>query len=330
MALRRVAIEDPTDLIDDLVADEFGLLRVCKQSCLPTTAISSWSSISSRKSSRWSNRRKTRRRFLDSLAVVAADQRSRVRVLVTVRADFFDRPLQYERFAESLKTGLVTVGPPSRDGLAAAVAAPARRVGVELEPGLVNLIVRDVQGQPGGLPLLQYALTELFASRQGDVLTIEAYNATGGVQGALGRRAEEIFAALPPGGRRPGLADLPEAGDVDETGAVGRRRVLQTELKSLGIDYGALDQILHEFGAFRLLSFDHHPVTRGPTVEVAHEALLSEWERLAGWVEERGEDLATRRRHQHRRPGMDRLGQGPRLPPQRWPPHAGRGLDRRP
>ncbi len=295
-ALRRVAIEDPPDLIDDLVADEFGLLRVCKQ-ILPADnnylvlVIDQFEEVFSLVESE-----ETRRLFLESLAVVAADQRSQVRVLVTVRADFFDRPLQYERFAESLKAGLVTVSPPSREGLAQAVAAPARRVGIEIEPGLVNLIVRDVQGQPGGLPLLQYALTELFAARQGDLLTIDAYNATGGVQGALGRRAEEIFAALPPGGRDAAEQVFLRLVTVDETGAVGRRRVLQTELKSLGVDHGALDQVLHEFGAFRLLSFDHHPITRGPTVEVAHEALLSEWERLAGWVEERGEDLATRRR----------------------------------
>jgi DNA-binding SARP family transcriptional activator/WD40 repeat protein len=295
-ALRRVAVEDPPDLIDDLVADERGLLRVCKQ-ILPVgtndlvLVIDQFEEVFSQVGSE-----ETRRLFLDTLAVVAADSRSRVRVLVTIRADFFDRPLHYPRFAEAVKASLVTVGPPSRDGLAQAVAAPARRVGVDLEPGLVNLIVRDVEDQPGGLPLLQYALTELYASRRGDVLTIDAYTATGGVQAALGRRAEEVYAALPPTGRAAAEQVFLRLVTVDENGAAGRRRVLQTELKGLGIDPRVLDQVLHQFGAFRLLSFDHHPVTRGPTVEVAHEALLSEWERLAEWVEERRDDLATRRR----------------------------------
>ena len=77
-----------------------------------------------------------------------------------MRADFFDRPLEYPEFAEALGRGLVTVGPPTRDGLAQAIAAPARGVDVELEPGLVGRIIADVENQPGGLPLLQYALTE--------------------------------------------------------------------------------------------------------------------------------------------------------------------------
>ena len=84
------------------------------------------------------------------------------------------------------------------DELAEAIERPARRRRRSFEPGLVAQIVADVRDQPGALPLLQYALTELFAGRTGDALTLEGYLATGGVVGALGRRAEELYARLRP------------------------------------------------------------------------------------------------------------------------------------
>ena len=96
---------------------------------------------------------------------------------------------------------MVAVAAPSEDELAEAIERPARRVGVRFEPGLVSQIVADVRDQPGALPLLQYALTELFANRTSDVLTLEGYLATGGVVGALGRRAEELYAQLGPSAR---------------------------------------------------------------------------------------------------------------------------------
>ena len=69
---------------------------------------------------------------------------------------------------------------------------PAERVGAVFEKGLVSTITADVADQPGSLPLLQYALTELFERREGRMLTNQAYQEIGGVLGALGRRAEDL------------------------------------------------------------------------------------------------------------------------------------------
>ena len=137
-----------------------------------------------------------RRLFLDSLVALCEDGRGRVRVVATLRADFFHRPLEYAEFGRLLEAGLVPLTPLDHDGLALSISRPARSVGLELEPGLVSEIVSDVSGQPGGLPLMQHALTELFQRRQGSVLTIDGYRATGGVLGALARRAEEIYESL--------------------------------------------------------------------------------------------------------------------------------------
>ena len=143
-----------------------------------------------------------RRRFLDGLTALAADPHSMVRVVVTLRADFLDHPLRYPEFGELLGAGMVTVAAPSEDELAEAIERPAATVGVRFEPGLVSQIVADVHDQPGALPLLQYALTELFAARTSDLLTLDGYRATGGVVGALGRRAEELHARLDPPAQR--------------------------------------------------------------------------------------------------------------------------------
>jgi DNA-binding SARP family transcriptional activator/WD40 repeat protein/tRNA A-37 threonylcarbamoyl transferase component Bud32 len=294
-ALLRVAVDRPSGLLTDL-QESNGLLRATKQ-ILPGDddtlflVIDQFEELFSAVGSE-----ATRRRFLDNLVEVAADQRSRVRVVLTMRADFFNRPLDYGGFAEVMGKGMVTVGPPTRDGLAQAIAAPARAVGIDLEPGLVARVIADVENQPGGLPLLQYALTELFARRDGDTLTIEAYEQTGGVLGALGRRAEELHASLPDTAKEAARQLFLRLVTVDEGAADTRRRASQHELRRLDVDRETLELVMAKFGSSRLLSFDRDAVTRGPTVEVAHEALLNEWGRLREWIDERRQELALSHR----------------------------------
>ncbi|TDD70660.1 hypothetical protein E1262_08340 [Jiangella aurantiaca] len=296
-ALLRVAVDHPPGLVDDLSSDDHGLLRVTKQ-ILPADdsrlvlVIDQFEELFSAVASE-----STRRLFLENLVAVAADQRSRIRVVLTMRADYFHRPLEYPEFASVLTDGLVTVAPMAAEGLAQAIAAPARAVGVEVEPGLVGRVIADVENQPGGLPLLQYALTELFSARDDDQLTIAGYEATGGVVGALGRRAEALYSELAPSGQEVARQLFLRLVTVDEEAAGDtRRRVRQSELSSLAVDQPALELAVNQYGTFRLLSFDNDPVTRGPTVEVAHEALLREWPRLRDWIDEQREDLLLHRR----------------------------------
>src|SRR5207244_10206686 len=91
--------------------------------------------------------------------------------------------------------------PLTGEELERAIASPAAPLGVAPEAELLAAMLRDVSGQPGALPLLQYALTELFEQRVGRTMTLEAYRASGGVPGALSRRAEEIYATLTGAGR---------------------------------------------------------------------------------------------------------------------------------
>ena len=134
--------------------------------------------------------------FLDSLCNVVSDPDLVVRVVITLRADFYDRPLLHPVFGRLVEERTVVVLPLSVEEIESVIRRPAERVGAVLEQGLVTTITADVAEQPGALPLLQYALTELFERREGRMLSCEAYQSIGGVLGALGCRAEQVYMTL--------------------------------------------------------------------------------------------------------------------------------------
>ncbi len=294
-ALLRIGT-DRTSIIDDLLGDERGLRRVVKQ-VLPNDdaelvlVIDQFEELFSLVADE-----ERRRLFLRSLVNALDDARSRLRVVITLRADFFDRPLEYPEFGALLKQGLVPVSLPDEMELAAAIAQPAIAAGVEFEPGLVAQIIHDVSGQPGELPLLQYSLTGLFEERSSNIITLEQYERTGRVVGALGKRAESIYIDLGAAAQTELRSALLRMVTVAEGADDLRRRVRRSELSGPDVDERSLDDALTSFGAARLLTFDRDPATRGPTVEVAHEALLREWERLRTWIEDQRNDLVVRRR----------------------------------
>jgi WD40 repeat protein len=157
-------------------------------------------------------------------------------------------------------------------------------------------IVADVAEQPGALPLLQYALTELFERREGRMLTTEAYQSIGGVLGALGQRAEEVYGGLDKGGKYATRQLFLRMVTLGEGTEDTRRRVPRSELESIfPNNQSIVSNLIAAFGQARLLTFDRDPVTREPTVEVAHEALLQEWRRLREWLDESRADIRMQR-----------------------------------
>ena len=236
--------------------------------------------------------------FLDLLATAVTAPRSRIRVVLTLRADYYDRPLQYAEFGGLVRRQMETVLPLKAEELEQAIVRPPEAVGVTYEPGLVAAIIDDVLYQPGALPLLQYALTELFEERDERTLTHEAYTAIGGATGALATRAEELYLEQDETGReliRQLFLRLVSVGREDGAQADTRRRVPQAELRALGADEDLLEENVDLFTAYRLLTLDHDPATRRPTVEVAHEALLHEWGRLREWLDESRDEIRLQR-----------------------------------
>jgi DNA-binding SARP family transcriptional activator/WD40 repeat protein len=223
--------------------------------------------------------------FLDQLAAAARDPARRALVVVSLRADFYGRVASYPRFAGPLSRSHVLVGPMDREELARAIEEPAGRAGLELERGLADALVSDVIGEPGGLPLLSTTLLELWRARDGRVLRYESYRRSGGVRGAVARLAEAGYAQLGESERRIARGVMLRLAS-GEAGALARRRVPLSELER--IDGAA--PVLAELTDARLLT-----VSDGE-VELSHEALLSEWPRYRGWLEE---DRIGRRLHAH-------------------------------
>lgn len=294
-ALVRVAAKPQPDLLEGLESDRHGLRRVVMRilpsddSCL-LLFIDQFEELFSLVEDT-----ATRDRFLKAVLDATAAEHSRLLVLATLRADFLDRPLRHPEFAGRLRDGLEVITPLTRSELERAITSPARAVGVTFEPGLAGEIISDVADQPGTLPLLQYALTELFDGSRGHPLSRETYAAIGGVVDALGRRAEEVFLGLAPDAQeaaRQLFLGLVTSGEGAQAVASRVRRI---QLEALLGPEAPLQEVLDEFGCRGLLTFDRNPLGQ-PTVEVAHEALLTRWPRLCGWVDEQRDDLWARNR----------------------------------
>jgi len=295
-ALLRVADDPPASLIEQLEDGERGLVRALKR-ILPDDGTELVLVVDQLEEVFTLVADEGRRvQFLAILERAVADPHSRLRVVTTLRADFYDRPLLYSGFAELLRDYVEALVPLTPDEFERAIARPAERAGATFEPGLLAEMVADVANEPGALPLLQYALTELYERRDGNVMTREAYHAIGGVSGALAGRAEEIYAALPDAAQEAARQLFLRLVTLGEGAEDTRRRVDRGELAALEVDQAALAEALEAFGASRLLSFDRDPRTGVATVEVAHEALLREWGRLRRWIDAARDELRLHRR----------------------------------
>ncbi|MCQ3931341.1 MAG: hypothetical protein DPW16_12865 [Chloroflexi bacterium] len=296
VALTRVAANQASSLHEHLTRDARGLIRAA-QIILPDDA-SDLVVIIDQFEEMFTlvDDETARTDFLNLIHAAVTDDRSRVRVIITLRADFYDRPLQYPQIGELVRSRMETILPLAVEGLERAIVRPAERVGVSFEAGLVASIIQEIHYQPGALPLLQYALTELFEQRQGRILTHEAYQAIGQTTGALAKRAELIHAELSPElqeANRQMFLRLVTLGEGTED---TRRRVTRREILTITDTPDAMDEMIDTFAAYRLLSLDHDPASREPTVEVAHEAILREWERLRAWLNESREEIKLQRR----------------------------------
>ena len=240
--------------------------------------------------------RSERDRFVRNLEVALGDPDGRIVVVIGLRADFYGHPLEYPVLAHHLAEAIVNVVPLSLDGLEAAAEEPAAGAGVVLEPALLVQLLGDVAGQAGGLPLFQYALTELFDRRDGSLLAHHAYEEMGGVSGVIARRAEDLFLDLDPDERDVAKQLFLRLVTIVDQGAWGRRRVAGGEIAAISPDLVPLQTVLARFSDHRLLTLDRDPVTGSRTVEVAHEALLDQWPRLRRWIDDGRRDVLTRAR----------------------------------
>ncbi len=231
----------------------------------------------------------TRRRFLDAMVTAANDSRRRLGFLLTLRADRYHLALEEPRFAERFDDGVVHVPPMLPGELEAAAVEPARLAGADVDPALLTTLVADVGGRPGSLPLFQYALTELF-DRGRPILSLADYEAAGGLHGAIGRRAESVFADFFEHERHACRHLFLRMVAITDEG-VTRRRLTIAEAHALGLDEATVEGVVDAFVEARLVTTNEDPATHEATVEVAHEALFEAWHRFATWIDDAQQDL---------------------------------------
>jgi DNA-binding SARP family transcriptional activator/WD40 repeat protein len=222
-----------------------------------------------------------RQQYLDALLDAASTPDARTAVVVALRADFFGHASTHKGLAAMLEARSLVLGAMSEEGLRAAIEAPAAVAGLSLEAGLADLVLRDVTGEPGGLPLLSHALVEVWARREGSTLTVNGYRASGGVSAAIARTAEAVYTRLDADGQlavRGIFVRLTELGEGTEHTA--RRATIDELLPDDDAHAARTQSALDVLAAARLITMS------AGRVEVAHEALIREWPRLRGWLDE--------------------------------------------
>ena len=215
-----------------------------------------------------------------------------ITLIITLRADFYAHLAQYPELRDAVAREQEYIGPMTSEELRRAIEEPARRGHWEFEPGLVDLILRDVGDEPGALPLLSHALLETWKRRAGHILTLKGYAEAGGVRGAIAHTAESVFQSFSPGERtimRNILLRLTEFGEGTED---TRRRAAFDELMSSAENADERSEVrtvLHKLAEARLVTLSED------TAEVAHEALIREWPQLREWLSQDREGIILHR-----------------------------------
>ncbi|MGH9193663.1 MAG: BTAD domain-containing putative transcriptional regulator, partial [Acidimicrobiales bacterium] len=211
-------------------------------------------------------------RFFAALAAHA----ERGPLVVALRADRLGELSAHPGFARLIEPGVYLLAAMGDADLRAAIEGPARQAGLLLEPGLVELLVQDVEDEPGALPLLSHALRTTWERREGRTLTVDGYRNTGGIRGAVAQSAEALYEQVP-AEQRPLVRDLllrlvtPSVDGQPVRSRVPRRTVATD---------AAHDDVIELLVGARLVTSDDG------VVQLAHEALARAWPRLQGWLDE--------------------------------------------
>lgn len=234
-------------------------------------------------------------RFANTLADATASgdirKDTRIRIVATLRADFYHHAVDRQQFARMLEGGTFPLSAPEHDALRLMILRPSERAALNWDKGLVDQILAETGSGTGALALMAYALEELYKlaiQRNDRLMTYANYDQIGGVQGAIGARAEHVF-------KEANLSEptLVEAFKrlvrVDTTGKATkcRARFRRDEINQATLS------LIDRFVDARLLVMDDDQLNNQVTVEVAHEAVLRQWPRLKEWIEDSQENLIS-------------------------------------
>ncbi|NEQ64458.1 MAG: hypothetical protein F6K21_02950 [Symploca sp. SIO2D2] len=271
-----------------------------------------------------------REQFIDCLLGALKQLEDELCLILAMRVDFLGKCIEqdYSGLAQLIQENLVAVPPMKREQLQLAIVKPAERVNLEIEPELVKLMLQDVAGSPGSLPLLQYTLKELWKQRTDEGLKLASYAQLGGVGGTLNHRATEIFEQFPQSKQevaRHIFLGLTQPGEGTED---TRRRMLKQDLITAQHSEALIDEVIAKLADkenrlivtselrvksksvddipkaslhLRIPTFPRQPqpTTYNNTlvvVDVAHEAIIRHWHLLRQWLDESRDKLRQQRK----------------------------------
>ncbi|MEZ4365098.1 MAG: protein kinase [Kofleriaceae bacterium] len=225
--------------------------------------------------------------FTRVLQGVADDPGSPLRLVLSFRSDFLHRIAENAKFADQVMRGLLLLGPPDKEGLREAIIGPAEKADYRFEsPEMVDEMLAELKGASAPYPLMQFCLSNLWVERDARqrVLPYQAFQAMGGVAGALAGHADQIIATLSQSAQKVARAMFQRLVTSEGTRAI----VDLDEIEGTSEDTAEVHRVLSAFVEARLLI--SHQDTK--TVEIVHEALVAQWPTLRRWMEEGREDVA--------------------------------------
>ncbi len=233
--------------------------------------------------------------FVQELWALASSPEPVVAVLATMRVDFIGRAgeilldpasgLRFDKGVVYRDEHRTLVAQMASAQLREAIERPARRVGLSMEPGLVDRLVADVGREPGALPLVQFTMDCLWERRRGRKLTQAVYDELGGIAGALARSADGVLHELDEEAKEVAMRLFVRLVSIrDDATLDTRRRVDVDDVRPQGERGAAFDAVLRRFTEARLLVCGEGGGRA--TIEVAHEALIRSWSTLRGWIKE--------------------------------------------
>ncbi|MEG3860321.1 nSTAND1 domain-containing NTPase [Microcoleus sp. herbarium12] len=230
------------------------------------------------------------KQFLDCL-LDAVQNFSAFRLVITLRTDFLNQAIEYNAFREQLDRWKPEfIGVMLRTELQAAIEEPAKQRNVYLESGLTEYILNDVGDGKGNLPLLEFALTELWKQQENGLLTRLKYDEIGGVEKALCRHAEGVYDALKEEDKERIKQIFMKLVSPGEGTKYIRQLATQAEVGEENWD------LVTHLATARLVVSNRNETTKIETVEIVHEALIKAWPDLRKWIEENDTFLKWKKR----------------------------------
>ncbi|MFI9838240.1 hypothetical protein ACIHFD_14470 [Nonomuraea sp. NPDC051941] len=229
-----------------------------------------------------------RRTFVELLSRIAAPRADGPALVVLgVRADFYAACADFPAIKTALQDAPLVVGAMTVEEVSEAIVFPAQDVGMDVEPGLLQLLLRDLGAdgdglggyQAGRLPLLAHALRACWQQRNGATLTVRGYEVAGGIQHAIATTADRAYNSLDAAGKRMARSLFLRLTRIGNGTDDSRRRLSRTDLIGTSADPGLAAIVVDVFTEARLLT-QHHDA-----VEITHEALLRSWPQLRRWID---------------------------------------------